>query len=143
MTKKSDFDFSHLFQGIDMNAFDPMALMEIQRKNVEAMVAANQKIAENMQAIAQQEQQYFQGMMSGWSGAVGDIKSPDDMKKASAKQMQFAMQSLEAGIENMRSLVDMMSKGKEESLKIINKRVDESINEIRASLETADKKAAK
>jgi phasin family protein len=142
-SKKDPMDFSSLFSGLDMSAFNPSALFEIQRKNVEALVEANQKAAENMRAIAEQEQAYLQDMVTAFSAAADTMKPTGDVAGASAKQMQLALLTLERGIENMRTLQDMMTKSKEDSLKIINKRIDDSIEEIRETLDKSGDKSGK
>lgn len=127
-------DFDALLKQFDMPNVDAKALMEAQQKNIEALVAANQKIAENMQKIAQHEQQIIQEALSEWSAAARDIKPGGDMREQSARQTEAAINVFEEGIRNMREFAELVAQTQAESMQIINKRMDEGIKELRQQI---------
>jgi phasin family protein len=127
-------DFDTLLKQLDMPNVDAKALMEAQQKNIEALVAANQKIAENIQKIAQHEQQIIQEALSEWSAAAREIKPGGDMREQSARQTEAAINVFEEGIRNMREFAELVAQTQAESMQIINKRMDEGIKELRQQI---------
>jgi phasin family protein len=125
------FDFESLLKQFSMPNVDARTFMEAQQRNIEALVAANQKIVENMQKIAEREQQIIQDAISDWGNAAGNIHAEDDVQERSVRQTEVAIKAVEDGIRNMRTFADMVTKAQADSMDILNKRMDESIRELR------------
>ena len=136
-------DFDALLKQFDVPNLDAKALMESQQKNIEALVAANQKIAENMQKIAQQEQQIIQKALGKWSAAASEMKPGGDIRAQSARQTEAAFKAIEEGIKNMRAFAEMVAQTQAESMEIISKRMDEGIKELRQQISKKGGSAAK
>jgi phasin family protein len=124
-------DFDSLLKQFKVPNVDASALMEAQQKNIEALVAANQKIAENIQKIAQQEQQIIQEALSEWGAAASEIRPGGDIEEQSARQTDAALKAIEEGIKNMRTFAEMVVQAQADSMQIINKRMDEGLKELR------------
>lgn len=137
------FDFEALLKQFSMPNVDARSIMEAQQKNIEALVAANQKIVENMQKIAEREQQIIQDAISDWGAAAGDIKADDDLGERSVRQTEVAIKAVEDGIKNMRTFADMVTKAQADSMDILNKRMDESIRELRQQVAKSSRSHAK
>jgi phasin family protein len=122
---------------------DARAIMEAQKKNIEALVAANQKIAESMQKIAQQEQKIVQEAISDWTAAAGKVKGDGDIEAQTALQTEAAIKAVEDGVKHMRNFAELVAKAQIDSMAILNKRMDESIAELRKQVGTASARPAK
>ncbi len=136
-------DFDALLKQFDVPNVDAKALMESQQKNIEALVAANQKIAENMQKIAHQEQQIIQEALSEWTAAASEMRPGGDLREQSARQTEVAIKAIEEGIKNMRTFAEMVAQTQAESMEIIRKRMDEGIKELRQQIAKKGGGAAK
>jgi phasin family protein len=136
-------DFDALLKQFDVPNVDAKALMESQQKNIEALVAANQKIAENMQKIAHQEQQIIQEALSEWTAAASEMRPGGDIREQSARQTEVAIKAIEEGIKNMRTFAEMVAQTQAESMEIIRKRMDEGIKELRQQIAKKGGGAAK
>ncbi|MGH6618296.1 MAG: TIGR01841 family phasin [Alphaproteobacteria bacterium] len=137
------FDFEALLKQFNVPNVDAQAIMEAQQKNIEALVAANQKIAENMQKIAEREQQIVQAALSNWSAAAGDIGAGGDIGDRSARGTEAAIKAIEDGIRNVRSFAELVAQAQAESMDILNKRMDEGIKELRQQVTKAAGRSAK
>jgi hypothetical protein len=133
------FDFEALLKQFSVPNVDARAIMEAQKKNIEALVAANQKIAESMQKIAQQEQKIVQEAISDWTAAASKVKGDGDIEAQTALQTEAAIKAVEDGIKHMRNV----AKAQIDSMTILNKRMDESIAELRKQVGTASARPAK
>ena len=136
-------DFDALLKQFKVPNLDASALMESQQKNIEALVAANQKIAENIQKIAHQEQQIIQEALGKWSAAASEMKPGGDIREQSARQTEAAIKAIEEGIKNMRTFAEMVAQTQAESMEIISKRMDEGIKELRQQIAKKGGGAAK
>ena len=137
------FDFEALLKQFSVPNVDAKSIMEAQQKNIEALVAANQKIAENMQKIAEREQQIIQNAISDWSAVAGDLNADGDMQERSVRQTEAAIKAVEDGIRNMRTFADLVTKAQADSMEILNKRMDESIRELRQQVAKPSRSSAK
>jgi phasin family protein len=137
------FDFEALLKQFSVPNVDARAIMEAQKKNIEALVAANQKIAESMQKIAQQEQKIVQEAISDWTAAAGKVKGDGDIEAQTALQTEAAIKAVEDGIKHMRNFAELVAKAQIDSMTILNKRMDESIAELRNQVGAASARSAK
>lgn len=137
------FDFEALLKQFSVPNVDARAIMEAQKKNIEALVAANQKIAESMQKIAQQEQKIVQEAISDWTAAAGKVKGDGDIEAQTALQTEAAIKAVEDGIKHMRNFAELVAKAQIDSMSILNKRMDESIAELRKQVGAATARPAK
>jgi len=136
-------DFDSLLKQFKVPNVDASALMEAQQKNIEALVAANQKIAENIQKIAQQEQQIIQEALSEWGAAASEIRPGGNIEEQSARQTDAALKAIEEGIKNMRTFAEMVVQAQADSMQIINKRMDEGLKELRQQVAKSGRGTAK
>jgi len=60
----SKFDFSKTMGDLKIPGFDVQAIMDAQRKNIEALTAANQTAVQGMQAGAQQQAEILSQAMN-------------------------------------------------------------------------------
>lgn len=140
-----DFDFSKF---ADLKAFgtpfkvpgvDAETLLEAQRKNIEAITAANRVAFEGVQAIAQRQAEILRQTMAGAveaGKALSGVGNPQDQL---VKQTQLAKDSYETACANVRELAEMNAKSGAEALEVITKRVSEGLDEVQKAFVTAGK----
>lgn len=136
-------DIEKFFEQFRTQGVDVDTVVQSQRKNIEALVAANRAIAESVQTIAQREQELFQEALVEWQKAAAEIASEGDLQGRTAKQAALMTEALEQAIKNMRELAELVAKAQQETMAIVNKRVDESLDEIRSQLPSTGKRARK
>ena len=143
MVKTTNFfdpaQFQELFKSYDMTKFfpsaqtpqvDPSALMEAQKKNMDALVEANKKAAEGYKSLFEKQVKVFETTMAEArkhaEGFDASKMSPD----TAAEQTEFAKVAFEKAVKNMTVLAEEAQKANSEAYKVVSKRVEDSVKEL-------------
>jgi phasin family protein len=132
-----DFDFSKmmdatkLMKDFKLPGVDVEAVVSSQRRNLEALTAANQLAIEGMQAIAKRQSEILRQMMEEASQAMRDVMAPGSPEDKAARQTEVVKEAFKRAIGNMRELAEMVSKSQGEAFEVINKRVTDSLDELK------------
>lgn len=114
-------------------AMDVDALLDSQRKNVEAITFANKAAAEGVQKVAKRQAEMVTEAFEEIAGAMtalGKAGSPQDV---AAKQVELAKGAYEAALANIRELAELVSESNEEAAEAISARVVEALDEIKSA----------
>ena len=127
------FDMTKMFGDVKIPGFDMKAVMDAQRKNIEALNAANQAAVQGVQAVAQRQAEILSQAMSEVSMVAQQLASASsNPQELTAKQAELVRKAFEQALANARELAEMVSKSNTEAFAIINKRVTESLQELKA-----------
>lgn len=124
-------EFAKAFGAYEAGGVDVNAILESQRKNVEALNAANQRALEGVQAIANRQREILEQTMNEASAALKTLSTAGSPQDATAKQAELLKTAFEKALANMRELADTMTKANTEAFDTINKRISESLDEIK------------
>ena len=124
-------DISKMMEQFKLPGVDMEKIMDAQRKDVEALMAANKHAYEGMQALAQRQAQILQETMTQWQNVAKEMVSSGNPTEAAAKQVEFGKQTFAKALENMRELADMATKSQAEAVKAITQRVHENLYEMK------------
>lgn len=127
----SQFDPTKMLKEMKVPGVDMEALLSSQRRNIEALTKANQKTLEGMQAVARRQAEIMAQAMAEVTAAAQQLASAENPQAMSAKQAELIKQAFEKALANMRELAEMINKSNTEAFEIINKRVAESLEELR------------
>ncbi len=125
-----NFDVKKFVGDVKIPSVDLDSVVSSSRKNIEALTQANRVAFEGFQAVAKRQVEIMRETMTEaasvlrgvMSGNAGDAKvAPEVLKKA-----------FEGALANMRELAEMTSKANSEAFDVIQKRVAESIEEIKS-----------
>jgi phasin family protein len=123
-------------------SFDMKDFMEAQRKNVQALTEAQQIAMDSIQAVAQRQTEVFSQFLEDNSKMATEIMSNDSPEQKMAKNADLFKKIYDRTVSNIQEISDMVAKSSTESGKILNKRMSNSIAEVKTSLEKSAKKAA-
>lgn len=130
----SQFDMTKMMQDLKVPGVDMKVLLDAQRKNIEALTNANQVVVQGMQAVAKRQSEILAQAMAEVSAAAQEIARAGDAQAMSAKQAELVRQAFEKAIANMRELAEMVTKSNQQAFELINKRVAESLEELKAAM---------
>jgi phasin family protein len=112
---------------------DLQAIMEGRRKDLEAIVKANEVALNGIKSVADKQAEMLQTVL----GEIGTkLKSMAQDGSPSAKPTEMAQQTIEKAFGAMRTLAEANGQSQAQILDVINTRVQQSIDEIRATLKT-------
>lgn len=140
----SQSDLTKFFENYKAMPFDMQSIMDIQRKNIQAMSEAQQITIENFQALMQRQSQSISQLVEDASKFAKELMSEGTPEEKIARNADIFKTLYERSVKNMNELNEMLNSSNQEASKIINKRVSASMSEIKSSLDKAPamKKAA-
>lgn len=133
----SKFDLTKMMGDVKIPGFDMQAIMDAQRKNIEALNAANQAAVQGMQAVAQRQAEILSQTINEVSTIAQQLANAStNPQELTTKQAEIARKAFEQALANARELAEIVSKSNTEAFAIINKRVTESLQELKSLVAT-------
>lgn len=155
MSTTNPFDVSNLFKQFDPAAMtkqiqdmfgsykipnvDMSALIQAQSKNVQALTAANRSAIEGTQALLQRQAEMVQQALAQATEAAKAIATSGSPQAAIAEQTKVVEQVFEKAIANAAEISDMVRKTQDETAKLVNMRISESLEELKGNIEKIKK----
>jgi phasin family protein len=127
--------FNKFGEQLKVPPFDMAKIMEHQQKNLEAMTKSWQAVAGGASAVATKQREIFEAAMKDMAEMAQAYKPGGSAQDVMAKQTEFAKKAMEAAIANTRDIAELVQKSGAEALKIVQDRMKESYEEIRATVE--------
>jgi len=126
-------DLNKIMDQLKLPNIDLLAIMEGRRKDLEAIVKANEVALNGIKSVADKQAEMLQTVL----GEIGTkLKSMAQDGNPSAKATEMAQQTIEKALGAMRTLAEANGQSQAQVLDVINTRVQQSIDEIRATLKT-------
>lgn len=110
---------------------DVEAVVAAQKKNIEALTSANQLAVEGMQAVAKRQAEILRQTAEELQKNMQSLMENGAPDAKVVKSTELTKTAFEKAIANMKELSEMVSKSNAEAFDVINKRVAESLDEIR------------
>ncbi len=150
MNKQSDniFDFditkmmdvTKLMGEFKMPGVDMEAILGSQRKNIEALTAANRLAFEGVQAMMKRQTEILRQTMREVAAATQGMTATTSPQEKLAQQSTLAKETFERAVANMRELSEMVAKSNSEVFELLNVRLGQVMDEVRqAVVQTGNK----
>jgi phasin family protein len=118
------FDFTKLMSQFQLPGVNFTALVDRERKNIEALVKANRIAFEGWQRLVRRQAEMLQETMK----IVVAEASQVDAKK---KRADLAKEGFEKALANMRELAEITTQSQKEAFDVVRKRIEENVEDIR------------
>jgi phasin family protein len=125
-------EFGKMFTNGKMPMVDVDAVTVAQRKNIEAVQAANQVAIEGFQAVARRQAEIVREASEEMQKLFKDL-SVASAEERLAKQAEAVKALYEAAVANTNELATMVQKANTEAASLINKRVSENLDEVKSA----------
>jgi len=129
-------DFSKLWQ--NGKAFDVEGFVASQRKNVEALTAANQLAFEGVQALVRRQAEIVRENVEELTKITRELTAAGSPEDKLAKQTQLAKQAFENALGHVRELTGLVQKSSSQAVDVLSKRVADNLDEVKAALTKAN-----
>jgi phasin family protein len=130
-SKMLNGDMTKMMKDFKFPSMNVEGAMAMQRKNMEALTTANQLAAEGFQTIARRQAEILKESIEDFTGALKDMMSAGSPENNAAKHADIAKHTFERTLANMRELAELAAKSNAEAFEVINKRMVESIDEMK------------
>lgn len=135
-----DVDFTKVLGEFKLPGVDVDALLQAQRKNIEALTAANRTAAEGLQAFARRQGEILRQNLAELQTQFSTAVSAGAPEEKLAKQTELAKTAFEKAITDIKELAELLAKSNTEAAEIVGKRVSASFDELKAVLKTPAKR---
>ncbi len=129
-----EFDPSKFLGDFKLPGVDVEAILSSQRKNIEALTAANQLAAEGFQAVLRRQAEILRSSVEEASGYVNDVLTAGTPEAKAAKQAELVKAAFEKSLANARELAELIAKSNTEAADVLSKRVSESLEELKTAV---------
>ncbi len=126
-----EMDVSKIISEFKVPGVDFDAIMASQRKNIEAVTAANQLAIEGMQAVIRRQGEILRKTMEQTGAMLTDAMSAGSPETIVTKQAELVQSAFQQALGNMKELAEMVTKSNTEAANVISKRVSESLEELK------------
>jgi phasin family protein len=111
--------------------FDVTTVLDIQRRNVEALSAANQTIAQGLQTVVRRQGEIARQSVRQFQDLVSF--KPASVTETLIKQIDLTKTSYEKNVADARELGVIVAKVGTEAVDILSRRVIASLDEVKAA----------
>ncbi|MBI3515672.1 MAG: phasin family protein [Proteobacteria bacterium] len=126
-----EMDVTKMLGEFKLPGVDLEKIASAQRKNVEALTSANQLAAEGFQAVARRQAEILRQTLEEAGKSMRDLMEQSAPEDRMVKQAELAKSAFETALSNMRELAEMVTKANTEAFDVINRRVTESLDELK------------
>ena len=136
-------DFGKFAEQFKLPGVNTQALMESQRRNVEAITKANQVAFEGAQAVMQRQVEILRETLDESTKAMQNMSTTDKPEDVWAKQADLLKDAYEHGLANMRELTELSTKANTAAADLLTHRVADSLGELKGAFKAASNGAEK
>ena len=128
-----DMDITKMMADFKVPGVDMDAVLQSQRRNIEALTAANQLAVEGMQAVSRRQMEILQQTMQETSSMMQGLMAAGTPEEGVAKQAELVKTAFEKALTNMKEMSEMIAKSNYEAADVISKRISANLDEIKAA----------
>ncbi len=138
--KQAAEEFTRMLSEVKLPALPDMeALLTAQKRNIEALSAANRVALEGAQAVAQRHMEMMQQSMAELTDAMRALATTDAPQAKAARQAELLKQAYEHAVANAKEMSDLIQRANGEAIGVLNQRFAEAMDEVKALAEKAGK----
>jgi phasin family protein len=124
-------DLKKLIEKFQLPSLDIDALVDWQRKDMEALTEASQQASEGIKALVARRNEILRETLAEWQAAVKDATSAE----AISKRADVAKQGIEKAIADFRELFEMEAQSRNNAWKIVQERMQENMVNLQKLLQ--------
>lgn len=125
-------DMTKFFEQAKLPMFDFEAMMAAQKKNMDALVEANKAAAAGYQDLFKKQVSIYEETMAAAQEQLSELKMDQLSPEGASRQADLMKTAFEKAVSNMTELAEAAKKANTEAFEIVQARVKESIEELKA-----------
>jgi len=132
-------DFTKYMADMKVPAVDVDKFVAAQKKNFEAITAANKAAAEGVQAVFQRQAAIARENLEELTAALQELTAAGEPATKVARQAELTKEGYERSVANLKELNDSLTKTNTEVFELLNKRFVEGLDEVKGFVKVAKK----
>ena len=125
-------DIGKMLGRLKLPGVDIAAIVDTQRKDMEALAEANRQAYEGIQALAKRRNEILQEALIEWQEAMKDVGGKDALTKNATR----AKQGVKLAIDRVRELAEMEAESRRKAWKVLQDRFQENLANLQNLLKT-------
>ena len=134
------FDFTKLADQFKLPGLDAQALVDYQKRNLEAVASANRVALEGAQAVIRRQAEIVRKGVEDASKALTELNAAETPQDKLLKQAELAKEAYEAAVAHLQELTEIANKANVEAAGLLSARVSEGFGEFTAEVKKTAKK---
>ncbi len=130
-------DMSKMMGEFKMPQFNFEAMMNAQRKNIEAMTAVNQAAFESIQAIARRQAELMRQTFEETTQTMNAVMSSSSPEEKVIRQAEASKLAVDKCMTNAREIADTLAKCNTQAMETVTTRLNEGMEELREIIKTS------
>lgn len=124
-------DLKKLIEKFQLPSVDIDALIDWQRRDMEALTEANRQASEGLKALVERRNEILRETLAEWQAAVKDATSAE----AITKRAEAAKQGVQKAMSNFRELSEMEAQARNNAWKVVQDRMQENMANLQKLLQ--------
>ncbi len=124
-------DFGKMMKQFKLPGVDIAAIVESQKKDMEALAEANRQAYEGIRALAQRRNEILMESLAQWQEAMKDATGKDALTKNTERMRK----GVEKAIADMRELTQMEAQARGKAWKVVQDRFQENLANLQKLLQ--------
>ncbi|MGY3532776.1 TIGR01841 family phasin [Bradyrhizobium sp. USDA 4452] len=124
-------DLKKMTEKFALPGFDIAAMVEWQRKDMEAVAEANRQAYEGVQALVSRRNEILQETLAQWQAAMQGFASGEGI----TKQTETARQQVEKAVADFRELSQLEAQARNNAWKVMQDRMQENFANLQKLLQ--------
>lgn len=121
-------DIGKMMEQFKVPGIDVSKIVEAQKKDIEALTAANQAAYEGVQELAKRQAEILQVTMAEWQEAMSKLGGGASSNPAA--QAELAQKAFAKAVTNMREMAEVAAKSQTQAWEVIQKRFRENLADM-------------
>lgn len=105
------------------------AIVENGRKDLQALVKANEKSYQGLQAVVQRQTEMLRSSIEEWQGTVKGMKGTDP-REGFAKLDAMGKAAFKQALDDIRELSEMAAKSQADAFEVVRERIRSNVDEV-------------
>ena len=121
-------------QQYNMKAFDYNAMLDIQRKNMEAFSKAGKLALEGFQAVMQRQAEIISHLVEDTSSIMHEAAKEGTPAEKAGRHSDLVQKTYEKSVKSWHELAGIIGKSGKEASDVVHDRVASSLTELKSAL---------
>ena len=135
-------DFAKVFEQLKLPGLDVAAIVESRRKDIEALMTANRLALEAAQSLGQKQVEMLRHSLTEIRDAITHAGAAKGSEEPAARNSELVQRILQTVLQDMRELSEAAFKAQSDTVAVVNKRIQDNIEEMKALLKPKASHAA-
>jgi phasin family protein len=133
-SRRPKLDLQAALEKLKLPGVNTEALFDHGRKDIEALLAANERVFTGVEALTNKQAALLLEIMREWQAGAKDVIGKGSPSEKVNQVSQHAQHAFSHALANMKEMAEIAAKSHEDVLSILNQRYQENVEAFRKSL---------